>query len=264
MKYLVKFIVILLLISLCGCKNSLTNSDISSSSNSATVESDYVESNSLEIENYSSAYYETHIEVYEDIDEAKDIEITIQYPVIIGLRDVSLQDTINDLIKEAALRPYYNTVIYNGILDGTEWPVEYEITYASDDIISIKFEGYFYTQGFIHGNYEMYTVNINMNTGEKITTDALFDVSFQEKRKSRYFKGVDVDTTKSDSDAIDDVFSDYKEHFENRSNNFYFTKNHFIIILPLNGSYRFSSEYENLKDSMKSESVIWKCILVDD
>ena len=250
---------------LCGCKKSLTDSNSSNSSSSAAVESDYVGSNDLEVENYFSAYYETHMEVYEDVDEAKNIEITIQHPVITGLRETSLQDSINSLIREAALSPYYEFIdIYDGFSENTEWPVECEIMYASDDVISVEFAGYIYTRGTSHGTYKIYTVNVNMNTGEKITTNELFDITFQEKIKSRYFKGIDYDTTKADKDTLDSVFSEYKKDFENSSDNFYFTKDHFIIILPINGCYRFSSEYESLKDSMKSESVIWKCILVDD
>jgi len=70
-----------------------------------------------------------------------------------------------------------------------------------------------------------------------------------------------VDTTNSDDSALNEIFDRFKGSFEKSDNNFYFTDDKFIIILPISDYYQFSSSYKNLKSSMKQDSSIWNYIL---
>lgn len=218
--------------------------------------------NKSDIGSIQSENYSINTENFKDTDESKKINVSIKYPRITGLEDTILQSDINNLIKQAALEPYYEIInIYSGISEGTDWPVDYSIVYMTDEILSIKFEGYIYAQGSAHGTNWIYSININLTNGQKITIDELFDESFQNKLSPQYFKGVDVDTINSDDSVLNEMFGHFKSSFEESDNNFYFTDDKFIIILPISDYHQFSSRYKNLKDSMKQDSLIWKYIL---
>ncbi len=206
--------------------------------------------------------FDISTETFNNTNESKQIKISINYPQITGFHDTVLQTNINELIKEAALDPYSDIANSNdGITNGTEWPVDYSIEYANNYVLSVKFEGYIYAQGSAHGTNWVYSVNINIPTGKKITIDGLFDKSFKDKLH-QCFNGIDVDTTNSDETAINEIFGRFKNNFEMSDDNFYFTADKFIIILPIDDYYQFAASYEDLKSSMKENNSIW-CYILD-
>ncbi|WP_349948773.1 hypothetical protein ABFV83_10280 [Lacrimispora sp. BS-2] len=133
--------------------------------------------------------------------------------------------------------------------------------YANNHVLSIKFEGYIYAQGSAHGTNWVYSININLATGKKITIDELFDDSFKDKLNHHYFNGIDVDTKNSDETTINEIFDRFKNNFTMSDDNFYFTDDSFIVILPIDGYYQFAASYEDLKSSMKENNSIWRYIL---
>ncbi|WP_143320599.1 DUF4163 domain-containing protein [Clostridium sp. HBUAS56010] len=236
-----------------------TSSKISTELNIDLLEASESKSNAEteQVENY-----DVLTKSYDYIDDSKQINIKILYPQIAGMADQKLEKNVNTIIKEAALNPYNEIVkIDNGIEQGTSWSVDYVIEYATDTVISIKFGGYIYMQGNAHGIDRVYSANIDLTSGKKITISDIFNSSFKEKLDSRYFKGIDVDTTEAEESALKKIFDEHKKDFETSENNFYFTSDQFIILLPLGNYYRFGSNYEDLKSAMIEDNLIWNSIL---
>ena len=221
-------------------------------------------------ESISSALnHAINTEIFEHIEKDRNIEITVEYPQLSGLSDEEIQHKINALIKDSALDPYYylrdrddiNVPDYEWPIDNTSWPVEYTIVYDNSNILSVIFEGYAMTRGNAHGTNWVYTVNINMNTGERITIDELFDALFREKLSHENFKEVGADAADSDPASMKELFERFEENFIDSHNNFYFGVEKFYIILPINNFFTFEASYEDLKDCINWDNPIWSEIL---
>ena len=221
--------------------------------------------------------YVANTEIFENIDEAREIDITIKYPQISGLDDEKKQRLINELVKESAMEPYYyfqerdlTSDPCEAPFNKTSWPVEYKIVYASEDIFSIVFKGYAMTRGSAHGTNLVYAVNIDLKTGERITIDELFDNSFEEKLNMETFdmnilgeKISKEDMSDDANEMLEETIFNYKGNFINSHDNFYFGWDKFLIILPvMNDHHSFEASYDDLRDVMNMENPIWDRILV--
>ena len=196
---------------------------------------------------------------FENINPEKDIEIVIEYPQLSQLEDISIEDKVNEIIKGAALEPYYYYLERDGDFDNTSWPVEYTIVYDTGNILSVMFEGYVYTKGSAHGTNWVYTVNINMNTGERITIDELFNESFKEKITLDVFY---LEIQDDSRDFIEEIMITHKDDFIDSHDNFYFGVEKFYIILPImSGRHSFEASYDDLKDCINWDNPIWSEIL---
>jgi hypothetical protein len=88
----------------------------------------------------------------------------------------------------------------------------------------------------------------------------IFNNTFKDKLNFNYFKSIDTDTKNAEQSALDELFNNHKNDFDNSDDNFYFTKDKFIIILPIDNYYRFASDYSDLLSAMKDDKIIWKSI----
>ncbi|MDW2798268.1 hypothetical protein RZO55_11860 [Clostridium boliviensis] len=212
-------------------------------------------------ENSQDIDFEFITKKYSQYDKTKQINIDISYPEIHNFSDKKKQKIINDLIKEAALNPY-NSISNNdqGIVQGTSWSIDYNIIYVTDSVISIIFEGYLYVQDNANGINWIYSTNINLISGKKIKISDIFYNTFKDKLNFNYFKSIDTDTQDAEQSALDELFNYHKNDFDNSDDNFYFTKDKFIIILPIDNYYRFASDYSDLLSTMREDSIIWKSI----
>lgn len=211
--------------------------------------------------NLQEINYEFITKKYCQYDKTKHINIEISYPEIKNFPDKKNKEIINDLIKEAALNPYNNiSNIDQGIVQGTSWSVDYNIVYVTDSVISIIFEGYLYVQDNANGINWIYSTNIDLISGKKITMSDIFNNTFKDKLNFNYFKSIDTDTKNAEQSALDELFNNHKNDFDNSDDNFYFTKDKFIIILPIDNYYRFASDYSDLLSAMKDDKIIWKSI----
>ena len=117
--------------------------------------------------------------------------------------------------------------------------------------------------GYIHltwkANYQAFSDYLKKTKGidDPLIMSDIFDDSFKNKLNDKYFMCIDTDTVKDESNAIEEIFNRYRDDFETSNDNFYFTKNKFIIILPINSYFRFATDYEILKDSMIKDNPIW-------
>ncbi|MFW6678940.1 PdaC/SigV domain-containing protein [Lacrimispora sp. AGF001] len=198
---------------------------------------------------------------YCQYDKTKHINIDISYPEFNNFPDKTKQQNINDLIKESALNPYNKISNYDqGIAKGTSWSVDYNIVYVTDTVISIIFEGYLYVQDNANGINWIYSTNINLISGKKITMSDIFYNTFKDKLNFNHFKSIDTDPQDAEQSALDELFNYHKNDFDNSDDNFYFTKDKFIIILPIDNYYRFASDYADLLSTMREDNIIWKSI----
>lgn len=259
-------ILIIFVLLACACGSNSFVSSLDNTTNRTTPEfntgldKELIESKS-EIEAVQLGEYDISAKSYDNSDVNKQININILYPEISGLSTMKLQNKVNALIKETALKPYNNIVkTNNGIVQGTDWSVDNTIEYATNTVISIKFEGYLYAQGNANGINWVYSVNIDLTSGKKITYADIFQDSFKEKLDYRFFNCIDVDTIGAEEIALKEIFDNYKSNFEMNDDNFYFTKENFIIILPIGDYYQFSSDYKDLKSSMREDNLIWSSI----
>ena len=202
--------------------------------------------------------------IWENIDEEKQTNITIQYPALHGMNDENLQDKINTTIKEAA-RSKYNDFLDMGLdFDKTAWPVEYTVEYMSDRYISVVFNGYIYTMGAAHGTDWKYAVTVDMTTGEKVKLSDIFDDSFIDYLTFENFgECIEIDFSGAFSEATDLIFANMKDEFARDWDNlsydyFHFANDSFhITYAPQSSFFCFKSGYEALTPCMKDHP-IWQ------
>lgn len=92
--------------------------------------------------------------------------ITIQYPQIVNISDKELQNKLNQIIADSALRDL--PIIQN---DSTleEYDITSKVTYSNASLISIIFAGYSYYKQAAHPNQFLYTVTIDVKNEQAIT-----------------------------------------------------------------------------------------------
>ena len=118
-------------------------------------------------------------EVYEDGD------IHIEYPQIENLVDEDITEWYNEQFKSTVVA-YTEGDIEEGDIAGNCERVNesFQITYQSDDMISILIEGYYEAEGAAHPYSYMSSYNINLKTGESMgitdqyTPEELVDTLF--------------------------------------------------------------------------------------
>jgi len=214
----------------------------------------------------SHSTYEIDSTEFVNLNEEKEINIRIIFPQVIDMNDLHIQNKINEQIEEAALKPYkfYQEYIFadgtEWSFDGTEWLIEYSIVFATDTILSIKFKGYAYSQGNASGVNWVYAVNIDIANGNVITSDELFSDSFKNNIRYNIFKSVDFEIADIDESMMNEEFGNYLKDFEIGDDNFYFTADKFIIIVPISDYYQFSADYDELRNYVKVDSPIWQYI----
>lgn len=108
------------------------------------------------------------------------MDIAIRYPQIINLGDEERQIRINDLIRSEAVPGQF--------LDYTDkrlftLPIDYKITWQSDNLLSIQYSGVGYVEGSPHPHHFFYTTNIDIAQVKKVKLKDIvrIDEGFVEK-----------------------------------------------------------------------------------
>ena len=100
--------------------------------------------------------------------------ITIKYPYIKGLNNKKKQDNINELLKNEAM------ISFNSYVDDSsdfDLNIDYDITWMSNNLLSVKYEGFVYGKTAAYPTSLLYTVNIDMNHGRKIALAGYINIS---------------------------------------------------------------------------------------
>jgi hypothetical protein len=214
------------------------------------------------ISEISDFNYEIFSDSFMNVDLKKQIDIRINYLQLKGISDTTKQDQINGYIKDTALEPYNKLFADKKNIEvGTECSIESSIVYLSNNIISIKFEGSVYTKGNAHGINIVSALNINLNTGAEITLDELFDEAFLGKLNYNVFKSVDFDIPADAAAIQNDIFDQFKNSLMGDNHNFYFGLSELTIVLPISNYFRFTADYEDLKECMKLDNPLWQEVL---
>jgi hypothetical protein len=100
-------------------------------------------------------------------------DIEIPYPQVSGLADASLQSRINAKLLTVFLGLYMSSWQWDGFDTIT---CEYEIKHQDDTLLSIVNDSNVYVARTAHPTYFAFAVNIDMQTGEILPLEKLFDV----------------------------------------------------------------------------------------
>lgn len=217
-------------------------------------------------------------EIYFERFAVKNIErhtdILIEYPQIKNMKSLELEMKINKLLKEKAISYYEDEDV-----DGLDLPMETKVEYFNSNIISVKYTGYGYYSGTIHGNDITYATNINLKTGEIIDIRNLFTDRFREKLNRNVFKYIGPEQV-SEGESIDPNSHEYRyinaddsiisKMFENYNSNkyvdnYYFSEKSFNIIMETPSGptvfLELAASYDDLKDCMNNDDGFWDEIL---
>ena len=222
--------------------------------------------------------YKVNTQNLKDIDEKKEKNVVINYPQLTGFKNKSIQNQINKTIKDAALKPYYYGIKKYGLncYDNTERIVDYTIEYIDKNIISIVFRGYSYemvNKEMLSVYFGIYTVNVNLHTGNIINIDELFENSYKKIINCRdldsyyfYNNTAYLSPYKYDLEYIYEPYNEetdfvafYSDSYDKNNNRFFIKENGFVFITPgnSNSDYMYVANYDDLMDSIKWENEVW-------
>lgn len=193
-------------------------------------------------------------------------EIGIFFPQISGLSDKTKQNKINKIIKDNAL------VDCREDMTSYEWyDLDYTIMWSSNRLLSIKFYGNCYAEGAAHPSSFCFTVNIDINTGNRILLTDFINADND-------FVNLFIKKAQFLNDPLNlpaDVLSVLKEDQFNLSNLqyefgknavFYFTSTGVVFSIYVGhaiGDYSlFSLKYSELSNYIKKNTV-WNNIKTD-
>ena len=214
----------------------------------------------------SKMKYNVNTKKFKDIEKKIDKNIVIEYPELTGFKNKSIQNKVNKTIKEAATESYYyyknhySDDKYTDYYYDTIWIVDYTIEYIDKNVMSIVFRGD--RHGIkSRGVYDIYAVNINLNTGEKIRIDELFTDSFKNIINYKKLDFCYYNTAHANSNFLKgvDIIAEYANDLDKTYNKFYIKKNKFMFILhlPPNADWALAIDYSDLIDNIKWENEVW-------
>lgn len=122
--------------------------------------------------------YEIDDEIYEFMDDEKQsmtIQFQVNYPKISGLKDAAVEKKVNDILKARAMETVKRIYddpdpeIKERVL-GEQYPVlidyvDYNVCYASENVISVVYEDYGYEGGQNYYVQHLRTCNISLKDG---------------------------------------------------------------------------------------------------
>ncbi len=220
--------------------------------------------------------YKVNTQNLKDIDEKKEKNVVINYPQLTGFKNKNIQNKVNKTIKDAALSRYYFAKKKDSnFFDNTENIIDYTIEYIDKNIISIVFRGYSYemvNKEMLSVYFGIYTVNVNLHTGNIINIDELFENSYKKIINCRdldsyyfYNNTAYLSPYKYDSEYEygstneGDTVAFYSDSYDKNNNRFFIKENGFVFITPgnSNSDYMYVANYDDLMDSIKWENEVW-------
>lgn len=154
---------------------------------------------------------------------------------------------------------------YNSYLaKGTIVKADYEITFQTDDLLSVIFTfNFYYKNGLVA--YNLFTLNFNLKTDKEIYPGDMVAFSklyLNDINESLYtLKNYKGDIITRESSKKDDLFGTY---LAGSMNYFYFTENSLGFLIPL-AEYsvdyvRAEIPYEDIDEKDKKKSYLWDLI----
>lgn len=205
------------------------------------------------------------------------MDIAIRYPQIVNLGDEERQIRINDLIRSEAVPGEFHDYTDKRLFT---LPIDYKITWQSDNLLSIQYSGVGYVKGTPHPNHFFYTSNIDIAQVKKVMLKDIvrIDEDFVEKFRHENIKTVSphpgalsgkkilIDSTPFNK--VDDTIRHFYEADEVDqkgrlpSNYCYFTPNSLGISVNaphfMGGHAEFEIKYEDIAENIKAENTVWR------
>ncbi|HKL79304.1 MAG TPA: DUF4163 domain-containing protein [Mobilitalea sp.] len=194
-------------------------------------------------------------------------DIKIKYPQVTGMSDANKQDTINELIKQEAMKDVEEYKLEAGALE-----ITYEIAWKGDNLLSIKYVVYSNFPGAAHPNHGFYTSNINMKDPGRVKLTDVVKITdyFVERFKNASVYVAPLEAgNKTESLLADDLNNIDAETLLNAdstegyaSNYSYFTEDSLGISIELpfvvGGYALYEVAYEDIISYIYHENEIWK------
>ncbi|MDT8900753.1 hypothetical protein [Anaeroselena agilis] len=205
------------------------------------------------------------------------MDIAIRYPQIVNLGDEERQIRINDLIRSEAVPGQFHDYTDNRLFT---LPIDFKITWQSDNLLSIQYSGMGYVKGTPHPNHFFYTTNIDIAQVKKVILKDIvrIDEDFVEKFRHENIKTVSphpgalsgkkilIDSTPFNK--VDDTIRHFYEADEVDqkgrlpSNYCYFTPDSLGISVYaphfMGGHAEFEIKYEDIAENIKAENAVWR------
>jgi len=200
------------------------------------------------------------------VKNSKDIEIS--FPQIKGLQDKTKQSKINKIIKDNALVDCQEDIALYDWYD-----LDYAITWSSNRVLSIIFTGNYYSKSAPHPNNSCYTVNIDINTGNRIFLPDFINADNDFVKlfinKAQFFNDyAGIDLTEDELSLLkEDKFNilNLKYNFD-KDAEFYFTSTGIVFAIDTDhaiGDFSlFSLKFSELSNYIKNNTV-WNNIKTD-
>jgi len=206
-------------------------------------------------------------------DDENENYIDIVYPQVGGISNGFLTERINLLLHDTA---FYILNGYGNNVTGLENFVTFEVAWAGEMFLSVKFDIYFFGKGAAYYNELLFTANIDMRTGEplRLTDFFVIDDRFVEVFRScaiidsveyHIFQEAYEYVLCYSDDELARVLGEADNSLEQssfRDNSSYFTNNTLGIsfgTLHALGTYaEVVINYHDLLDCIATENDIWR------
>lgn len=97
--------------------------------------------------------------------------VKIKYPQITGMSDSAAQEKLNKIIADTALRDLKE------LENGSEYELNYKVTFNTPSVLSMYFDGYGYTPGAAHPYQFLRTLTLDVGKQETIPLTALVSIN---------------------------------------------------------------------------------------
>ena len=194
----------------------------------------------------------------EIIDDTTHTDIQIVYPQLMcKSRNASVCEQFANILIEQTAREILED--FQGL--DTYISMDYNVSLATDKVISVQFFGDAYIWGTAHPSQFWKAINIDLTKGSRISLDALYEYTIKDYINSDNFTfsyGAIVPYT----DNVELLLADYANN-SYHVNDFYLTEDKIGIALEVNfasgGYVQYEAGYQLLKACQK-ESDIWTFI----
>lgn len=281
MNRIIFFIIIgLFVIVMTSCNKVDKNTIMESTSGNSKINTQgtpvEVKSDNNNVENSNGKNSEKQVGLGYKVEETKYIEgeITIKYPQITNLGDDNRQKKINKILKAEAISVLG---FYEGSND-VSLDISYKIPWQSPRIISVQYSGVGNTKDAAYPFNLLYTININVDNGSKLTLKDFIEIDNNFVNSFRNFIVKDPENNQASASAFDYILNTYSvedliRYFEGADSSYensaftfsYFTKDSIGISIEVphavGDHLEVELKYEDIKDNIKTENEIWKDLL---
>jgi len=136
-----------------------------------TLNIDIVDDYIVEIINIDSVNYRIESRLFRLYSESRSLDVEFTYPMVADMENLEVQAKINDYLYNKA----YNLLLsYGECVTKLSAYASYEIAWAGEKFLSIKYIGWEFRSGAAYDSDTLYTANIDMRTGENLTLKDFF------------------------------------------------------------------------------------------